>query len=276
MARRTPSAPAGAIKITKNKRKHKEHRAGGGVRQGAVWNSLRHETGRCLGLAASRNRALAETRYATERGAEAQRRTLATARRRALAEHWEHGGWQVLARRWGGHPCARAKFIRGWQDLCAMHDLRASDGESAPWWQDVRAAYSPTALCGSFWTHSTHILPKLAVFGYMQAICCHELAFFSSRPLRERIRTIYCRGQAGGMYGAAANAGDRHPQREGRGRRRMTRFPHQNKGSRPTPSSPKQKKASALLAFFRCSVYDSNDPRDLHGNKPLPFGILSD
>ena len=82
--------------------------------------------------------------------------------------------------------------------------------------------------------------------------------------------------RAGGMYGAAANAGDRHPQREGRGRRRMARFPHQNKGSRPTPSSPKQKKASALLAFFRCSVYDSNDPRDLHGNKPLPFGILSD
>lgn len=77
-------------------------------------------------------------------------------------------------------------------------------------------------------------------------------------------------------HGAAANAGDRHPQREGRGRRRMARFPHQNKGSQPTPSSPKRKKASALLAFFRCSVYDSNDPRDLHGNKPLPFGILSD
>lgn len=77
-------------------------------------------------------------------------------------------------------------------------------------------------------------------------------------------------------YGAAASAGDRHPQREGRERRRMARFPHQSKGSQPTPSSPKQKKASALLAFFCCSVYDSNDPRDLHGNKPLPFGILSD
>lgn len=77
-------------------------------------------------------------------------------------------------------------------------------------------------------------------------------------------------------YGAAASAGDRHPQRESRGRRRMARFPHQSKGSQPTPSSPKQKKASALLAFFCCSVYDSNVPRDLHGNKPLPFGILSD
>lgn len=77
-------------------------------------------------------------------------------------------------------------------------------------------------------------------------------------------------------HGAAVSAGDRHPQREGRGRRRMAKFPHQSKGSQPTPSSPKQKKASALLAFFRCSVYDSNDPRDLHGNKPPPFGILSD
>ena len=257
-----------------------------------------------------------------------------------------------------GHSYTRAKFIRGWQDLCAMHDLRASDGENAPWRQDVRAAYSPTALCGSFWTHSTHILPKLAVSEYMQAICCHEPVFSPSEAPSgthrgdtlpwpaawERIKTIYCRGQepggarhgacrqqgrssgaqggagagrgtgrteaagrrgrassrsggggsgrscrrraklrvepelrrAGGMYGAAASAGDRHPQRESRGRRRMARFPHQSKESRPTPSSPKQKKASALLAFFCCSVYDSNDPRDLHGNKPLPFGILSD
>ena len=54
----------------KSKRKGKAHQAGGGgVRQGAVWNSLRHETGRCLGLAASRSRALPETRYAAERGA---------------------------------------------------------------------------------------------------------------------------------------------------------------------------------------------------------------
>ena len=94
-----------------------------------------------------------------------------------------------------GHPYTRAKFIRGWQDLCAVHDLRASDGENAPWWQDVRAAYSPAALCGAFWMHGTHILPKLAVFECMQAICCHELAFFSSRPLRERIRTISCHGR---------------------------------------------------------------------------------
>ena len=121
-----------------------------------------------------------------------------------------------------GHSYTRAKFIRGWQDLCAMHDLRASDGENAPWRQDVRAAYSPTALCGSFWTHSTHILPKLAVFEYMQAICCHEPVFSPSeapsgthrgtilpRPaawerIREQSRHGRQRGNASGRYLAMA------------------------------------------------------------------------
>ena len=77
-------------------------------------------------------------------------------------------------------PLRRGGVIRGWQELCAGHDLRASDGENAPWRQDARAGYSPTALCGAFWMHATHILPKLAVFEYMQAICCHELVFFPS------------------------------------------------------------------------------------------------
>ena len=80
----------------------------------------------------------------------------------------------------GREPLRRGKSIRGWQDSCAVHDLRAPDGESAPWWQDVRAVYSPTALCGAFWMHGAHILPKLAVFEYMQAICCHEVALFPS------------------------------------------------------------------------------------------------
>ena len=165
----------------KSKRKGKAHQAERwGVRQSAVWNSLRHETGCCLGLVASRNRALPETRYATERGAEAQRRTLATARRRALAERWEVRRVEGVGECWGGHPYTRAKFIRGWQDLCAMHDLRASDGENAPWWQDVRTAYSPAALCGAFWMHGAHILPKLAVFECMQAICCREPVFSPS------------------------------------------------------------------------------------------------
>ena len=104
----------------------------------------------------------------------------------------------------------RAKSIRGWQDLCAVHDSRASDGENAPWWQDARAVHSPTALCGAFWIHGTYILPKLAVFEYMQAICCHEPVFFSSEApsgthrgailpwpaARERTGAISCHDQA--------------------------------------------------------------------------------
>ena len=80
----------------------------------------------------------------------------------------------------GQEPLRRGKSIGGWQDSCAVHDLGASDGESAPWRQDVRAVYSPTALCGAFWMHGAHILPRLAVFEYMQAICCHEPVFFPS------------------------------------------------------------------------------------------------
>ena len=146
-----------------------------------------------------------------------RRMTAAEAHRRLASGCNGHGKRQALAgggyRRGAGGvgtPWARAKSIRGWQDLRTVHDLRASDGENAPWWQDVRAVYSPTALCGSFWTHSAHILPKLAVFEYMQAICCREPVLFPSeapsgthrgtilpRPAaRERIRTISCHGQA--------------------------------------------------------------------------------
>ena len=80
----------------------------------------------------------------------------------------------------GQEPLRRGKSIGGWQDSCAVHDLRASDGESAPWRQDARAAHSPTALCGAFRIHATHILPKLAVLEYMKAIYCHEVALFAS------------------------------------------------------------------------------------------------
>ena len=110
------------------------------------------------------------------------------------------GRWRVSAGRWGKHPWARARPLKGdpamqllgqeplrrgratggRQESCAVHDLRASDGESAPWRQDVRAVYSPTALCGAFRMHSTHILPKIAESEYMQAICCRELVFFPS------------------------------------------------------------------------------------------------
>ena len=110
----------------------------------------------------------------------------------------------------GQEPLRRGRAIGGWQDSCAVHDLRASDGESAPWRQDVRAAYSPATLCGAFRMHGTHILPKLAVFEYMQAICCRKPVFFPSEApsgthqgaispwpaARERIGAISCHGQA--------------------------------------------------------------------------------
>ena len=80
----------------------------------------------------------------------------------------------------GQEPLRRGRATGGRQDSCAVHDLGASDGESAPWRQDVRAVHSPTALCGAFRMHGAHILPRLAVFECMQAICCRELAFFSS------------------------------------------------------------------------------------------------
>ena len=152
------------------------------------------------------------------------------------------GRWRVSAGRRGRRPCARAKPLKGdpamqllgqeplrrgratggWQDSCAVHGLGASDGENAPWRQDARAVHSPTALCGAFRIHGTHILPKLAVFEYMQAICCREPAFSPSeapsgthrgdilpRPAaRGCIRAIPCHGRqlgnAPGRYLAMA------------------------------------------------------------------------
>ena len=108
----------------------------------------------------------------------------------------------------GQEPLRRGRATGGWQDSCAVHDLRASDGENAPWWQDVRAVYSPTALCGAFRMHGAHILPKLAESECMQAICCREPVFSRPRPLRERIGAISChgrqRGNASGRYLATA------------------------------------------------------------------------
>ena len=159
----------------------------------------------------------------------------------------------------GQEPLRRGKSIRGRQDLCAVHDLRASGGENAPWWQDVRAVYSPTALCGSFWTHGTHILPKLAVFEYMAAICCHEPVFFSSeapsgthqgailpRPAaRERIGAISCHGQA---------PDDRH-------RSSSTAYPDCNGllGTELRSASGAEAKDSKRLGFYPAGAF-GNEP----------------
>ena len=62
--------------------------------------------------------------------------------------------------------------------LCMIRGACAA--KAAPSWQDLRAVYSQTAVCGAFRTHGAHILPKPAHFGYTAAICCHELAIFPS------------------------------------------------------------------------------------------------
>ena len=61
---------------------------------------------------------------------------------------------------------------------CMIWGARAA--KRAPSWQDLRAVYSQTAVCGAFRMHGAHILPKPAHFGCMAAICCRELAFFPS------------------------------------------------------------------------------------------------
>ena len=52
--------------------------------------------------------------------------------------------------------------------------------KGAPSWQDIRAVYSPTAVCGAFRMPGAHILPKPAHFGCMARESCHELAIFPS------------------------------------------------------------------------------------------------
>ena len=79
----------------------------------------------------------------------------------------------------------------------------------APSWQDLRAVYSQTAVCGAFRMHGANILPKPARFGCTAAICCQEGALFPSEApsgthevkklpriaSRERIAAISCHGR---------------------------------------------------------------------------------
>ena len=88
----------------------------------------------------------------------------------------------------------------------------ACAAKRGPSWQDLRAVYPQTAVCGAFRMHGAHILPKPAHFGYTAAICCHELAIFPSEATfgmhgaqklpriaaRERIRAQSCHRQAPG------------------------------------------------------------------------------
>ena len=95
--------------------------------------------------------------------------------------------------------------------ICATCMIRgARAAKSAPSWQDIRAVYPPTAVCGAFRMHGAHILPKPAHFEYTAAIYCHEgppfpsEAFFGihrgkilpSSDTRERITSTYRHRQA--------------------------------------------------------------------------------
>ena len=87
----------------------------------------------------------------------------------------------------------------------------ARAAKSAPSWQDLRAVYPPTAVCGAFRTHGAQILPKPAHFGCMARESCRELAIFPSEAAfgmhgaqnlpridaRERTARVYCHCQSG-------------------------------------------------------------------------------
>ena len=78
-------------------------------------------------------------------------------------------------------------------------------------WQDIRAVYPPTAVCGAFRMHGAHILPKPAHFGCMACESCQEGAIFPSEATfgmhgaqnlpriaaRERTAREYCHCQSG-------------------------------------------------------------------------------
>ena len=103
----------------------------------------------------------------------------------------------------------------------------ARAAKRAPSWQDIRAVYPPTAVCGAFRIHGAHILPKPARFGCMARESCHEASLFSSEApfgmhgvkklpriaARERIRAQSCHRQAPGNAFRGHFAISERPQR---------------------------------------------------------------
>ena len=59
---------------------------------------------------------------------------------------------------------------------CMIRGARTA--KAAPSWQDLRAVYPQTAVCGAFRMHGAHILPKPARFGCMARESCHGLTIF--------------------------------------------------------------------------------------------------
>ena len=75
--------------------------------------------------------------------------------------------------------CGRSRCSAADGKICAPCMIRgACAAKSAPSWQDLRAVYSQTAVCGAFRMHGAHILPKPAHFGCMACESCQELAIF--------------------------------------------------------------------------------------------------
>ena len=142
-----------------------------------------------------------------------------------------------------------------------VHDLKASDGESAPWRQDVRAVYSPTALCGAFWMHGAHILPKLAVSECIQAICCHEPVFSPSEaPSGTHRGTILPWPAAWERTGAISCHGRQHGNASRRylamARRRMIATEvHRRPISDCNGSKPLTNRADERTASRECGAY---------------------
>ena len=103
----------------------------------------------------------------------------------------------------GGAVVAIARAVRR---RMARSARRAA--KRAPSWQDIRAVYPPTAVCGAFRIHGAHILPKPARFGCTARESCQEAPLFSSEApfgihgvkklpriaARERIRAKSCHG----------------------------------------------------------------------------------
>ena len=58
----------------------------------------------------------------------------------------------------------------------------ARAAKRAPSWQDIRAVYPPTAVCGAFRIHGAHILPKPARFGCTARESCHEAPLLVRGP----------------------------------------------------------------------------------------------
>ena len=109
--------------------------------------------------------------------------------------------------------CGRSRCSAADGKICALCMIRgARAAKRAPSWQDIRAMYPPTAVCGAFRIHGAHILPKPAHFGCMACESCHELAIFPSEATfgmhgaqnlpriaaRERISRAFCHRQAPG------------------------------------------------------------------------------